>query len=66
MELSYNNQQYQALENDHIDQVLYDIYQDGKYLFTIGMNEHAQWEPTSDVDLDLAKGIGNIIESKTS
>ena len=47
------------------DYILYTIYQHGKLLFTIGLNEEGKWESTTDADQQLVQKIGQVID-KTS
>jgi len=47
------------------DYVLYSVYMDIEYLCTIGLNEHAIWESVENVDQDLVRKFGSLIEDHT-
>lgn len=46
------------------DQVIYIIHEGNNEIGSIGLNENAAWEATNDMDEDLVREIGDIIEKK--
>ncbi|HNP24431.1 MAG TPA: hypothetical protein PKM63_21130 [Panacibacter sp.] len=55
---------YQVTAQDEKDQVLYAITGAAEVPFVIGLNEHAQWEATTDVPGELVQKIAARIEEK--
>lgn len=61
--LQSNGQTYLVKTVGQPDNTMYAIYQD-KYLFTIGLNENAEWEATENVDPVLVRELGTLIDHK--
>lgn len=52
----------EILPQDETDQVTYVVQEGNNFLTVVGLNEHAAWEATTDIDLALVEAIGNEIE----
>ena len=62
LELKYQDNTYFARKNFVADMVLYDVFKDNHRLFTMGLNEDAEWESDADVDQSLVQALGYQIE----
>jgi hypothetical protein len=62
LELKYQEARYFAKSHYLPDMVLYDVFKDNELLFTMVLNDNAEWESDQDVDQSLVRALGYQIE----
>jgi len=65
MKILLHNINYTVKEIDLVDQIIYQIFNGKEYLFSMGLNEDGFWESAEDINQEMVKEIGSIIDDKT-